>query len=500
MLPRFKTLRRIALWMLISLLLAALLAVSLHTSDLIFRLWDRLITAPPAFLAVYAAVILVVTSLFGWITWRVVRRWKRGRPRPRPLDEPLTEAGLRARLQESAALGVDTLDAAAELDELESRRAAQQLYVALFGETSTGKSSLIQALAPHYQTQIDVRSGTTRELAEYAWQTPGGDAVILTDMPGVNAPDQAGDTLSREEAQRAHVVIYLVDGDLTRTQFDDLRRLVALNKVLIVALNKIDRLRGDDLALITQRIKTRLNDDPNVEIVPITAGGVRESIRLHADGREERVTQPQPPRVEALVAALERVLDAQRTQLEPRRDAAVIALAQHKLAQSEGEYRRARAASLISEYTHKAMLGALAAVGPGTDILIQGYLGVAMVREHCKLYHLPVRDLEIDKFLRLVSKDLGKSLPIILTAVGNALKAFPGLGTLAGGVVHAVGYGLVFESLGRALARTLEERGSLMVEPTLRTMEKELSEHLESRARRLARVVLASDADAKHDA
>jgi ribosome biogenesis GTPase A len=480
---------RILSWIAISLGLASLLAITLYASDLALRLWDRLLAAPLAFVIGYAVAIALLACLLAWWTWRIFKRLKDTSASP---PAPLTESELKVQVLQSEGMGIDTAAAKAEIENLETRRASAKLFVALYGETSTGKSSLLRALAPNYSVNTDPRTGTTRELGHYAWTTPNGDEIILTDMPGLNAPNRALDDVSREEAERAHVVIYLVDGDITRAQYAELRQLLVTHKTLILALNKIDRYRDEELAQIRTRLRTRLGEDNPIEIVPVSAGGLRDVTKIHADGREETVVQPLPVRVDALVAALEKVLEQDRAALETRRDASVVALAQRKLDDSTAEYRRRRSGELISQYTHKAMLGALAAVSPGMDLLIQGYLGVAMVRAQCRLYQVPVRRLEIDKFLRLVTKDLGKSLPLVMAAAGNTLKAFPGIGTLAGGIVHAVGYGLLFESLGRALARTLEERGRLAAEPALQIMETELSEHLETRARRLARVVLAS--------
>ncbi len=53
------------------------------------------------------------------------------------------------------------------------------------------------------------------------------------------------------------------------------------------------------------------------------------------------------------------------------------------------------------------------------------------------------------------------STSLVLAIAGNALKAFPGLGTLGGGVLHAIAYGLIFDSLGRAVAQTLRDQRSL---------------------------------------
>jgi hypothetical protein len=73
---------------------------------------------------------------------------------------------------------------------------------------------------------------------------------------------------------------------------------------------------------------------------------------------------------------------------------------------------------------------------------------------------------------------------------GNAFKSFPGIGTLAGGAMHAVAYGIIFRTLGRALITTLATRGELHPRQTAKLFEEKLGEDLETPARNLARLVL----------
>src|SRR3546814_11684942 len=87
----------------------------------------------------------------------------------------------------------------------------------LFGEISTGKSSLIRALAPHAQVASDARGGTTRAVGHYDGQLPDGRPLVLADVPGSReAGGEAHETLAREEAFRAHAVVYLCAGDPNR--------------------------------------------------------------------------------------------------------------------------------------------------------------------------------------------------------------------------------------------------------------------------------------------
>jgi GTP-binding protein EngB required for normal cell division len=390
-------------------------------------------------------------------------------------------------------LGADVTPALNELQSLRERRAANKLYVALFGEISTGKSSLIKALLPNYHPLIDPRGGTTRKLSRYLWTHPGGDEVILTDMPGLNGNEEELDHMSREEARRSHLIIYLVNGDLTRDQYQELKLLIALQKPLILAINKADRLSPADLDAVRQRLTLRLGDLAEVDIVPVTAGGKREITKVYPDGREEAVIQDIPPQVDKLIHLLEQHLTKDPEQLERRRDAAMFQLAGEKLEGALVEHRQTRCAQLVSEYTRKAVFGALVAVGPGTDIIIQGYLGVSLIKGLCEIHEVPAKEMEISRFLKLATKNVTKTLPMLLAISGNAFKAFPGIGTVAGGLLHAVGYGLIFESLGKAVTATLAQGRGLETTPALQYFEEDLIDNLETRARRLAKLALAQE-------
>ncbi|MEP7044950.1 MAG: GTP-binding protein HSR1, partial [Dokdonella sp.] len=145
-------------------------------------------------------------------------------------------------------------------------------------------------------------------------------------------------------------------------------------------------------------------------------------------------------------------------------------------------------AEAVVRYTRRAIVGAMAAVAPGSDILIQGALGTALVRELARIHGVPVRELDVEALLKRVGLTVRNTMAIVLAIAGNALKAFPGLGTLGGGVLHAIAYGLVFDSLGNALAATLNEHATLDaadVETRVRAL---LAEPARERVERVARI------------
>ena len=113
-----------------------------------------------------------------------------------------------------------------------------------------------------------------------------------------------------------------------------------------------------------------------------------------------------------------------------------------------------------------------------------------MTQELCRLYNAAPRDIDVEDFLNLSQSRAGKALPLSLAVAGNGLKAFPGVGTVAGGLAHAVAYGLIFDALGRSLVLTLRKHGELVPEKAAREFEDGINEHIEAGVRQIARMAL----------
>lgn len=490
---------RLLLAVAVSIGLAALLLLLLYATQLGFEVWTHLRDSPYWFAAAYVVVLGGMAALGVWIVWRLlVPRTEARRPRPAPPEPPRSSEEITARLEAAEAIGADVKAVRRELEVLNTRRKTGEIHVALFGQISTGKSSLVRALLPDASPTVDPRGGTTRAITHYTWTSRARDRLVLTDLPGLNEPGGTLSALTREEAQRAHVVVYLVDGDLTRDQYIELQDLLALDKPTIVALNKSDLYTPDELEQVRRRVLSRVARGDRLEVVTVSAGAMQEVMRVTPDGREEIVLRELRPRIEPLVEAIQRRIDQDMDALEQLRDASTFVLAGRKLDEAVAARRREQAEALVKEYSRKAVLGAMAAITPGSDLVIQGYLGVQLVQRLCGVYDAPARDINVSQFLEMASRRVGKTLPIFLAIAGNGLKAFPGVGTLTGGLIHAVAYGLIFDSLGRAVSETLATRGSLPAAPALRRFEETLSEDLEARARRLAALAL-DQAEAGHN-
>lgn len=486
--------RLIRLLLALGVLLVFLLVIAavLFVSESALNVWQRLTSGPSWLLYTYATFFVLVVAL---ATWLLLRALTLGRSRGRqPVSAgPPSEEEIRKRLADAEVAGIDVESARAELAELGARKAAGRIYVTLLGDISTGKSSLIRALLPGEEPEVSVRGGSTRAIRHYTWASEAHDELILTDAPGLHEADGTLDALSKAEAMRSHVVVYVCDGDLTQEQHEELSELIALGRPTIVAVNKSDRYSRSDLEQVLNRLCGRLAKlgTREISLVAISAGGQEEVVQVEPNGRERTVVRQREPDIEALAKAIQQLIDGDSEALDSLRDSSVFSLVGRYLDQVEAAHRREKSNQIIRQSVKKAVIGALAAVSPGTDLVIQGYLGTALVRELCALYGVSVREIEIQKFLDASQGQVGRVFPILLAVAGNAFKAFPGAGTVAGALVHAVAYGLIFEALGRSLQKTLESRGEFAAAPAAFSFKETLGEDLQARSERLARLALA---------
>jgi len=485
---------RIVAALLIVLIFIVAIGALLFVTESALNVWDLLIQGPRALLYGYVAVMIALVALAFWLIWRlVIRRKISPISAPAPTSK-LSQDEIERRLREAEAAGVEVGAAREELSELASRQDAGAIHLCFFGEISTGKSSLIKALVPDADVSVDVVGGSTTDTRHFRWHDDNGNEILLTDVPGTDGHERGLSEIAIEEAQRAHVVLFVCDGDLVRAEKTVIEYLLALEKPLVLILNKSDRFDVEEQAAVMQRLLEHLDDMGSSigrdRVVAVSAGGEVDVIERSSDGFEDFVSRQRPADIGVLVVAINHLLVDDADSIDAKRDRAVFRLAADKLADAEILYRAQRSEQLIRNATRKAVLGALAAVSPGTDVLVQGYIGTVMTKEICKLYGAAPRDLDIEEFLNLSQSRVGRALPLSLAVAGNGLKAFPGIGTVAGGLVHAVAYGLIFDALGRSLVLTLNKHGELLPDKAAQDFEEGISEHIEAGVRRVAKMAV----------
>ena len=450
---------RLALVAAIVFATAGTLLALLVATDTALSIGERLSDAPGWLVATVAALFALLAGASAWAVHRLLRTPRRA---PAPERGAVTREAVDAQIERISGRAA-TGTAQRELEELDRRRELGELHVALFGEVSAGKTALMRALlgrSDAAELKSDVRGGTTREVAHVRGTLPDGRALVLADLPGLNEAGGSERGLSaRAEALRAHALVYVADGDLTRVQDEALQAMLSLGKPAVLALNKTDRYDDAERRALLGKLRARYGE--RAAVVPVVAGGEREIVRVDADGREQRETRTRAPEIAALTRALDAVTAPGAAGLEPARQRAVLEALAATLERDEARIRAEDADAVVKRYTKRAIVGALAAVAPGTDLVIQGVLAAALLRELASLYGVSIRAIDLDAFLERAMGTVRTTASVTLAIAGNVMKAFPGLGTVGGGLVHAVAYGLIFDALGRAAAQSLADNRAL---------------------------------------
>ena len=464
---------------------AALLWLLLAAAERALALAQRFLALPSWLQWTLGGALAIFAVAGAMVLWWLLRPRRKRRPLPAP-----DRGSLEQRIDQLRERGADTGELAAELGELDRRRATARVYVAMFGEISTGKSSLIRALAPQALAASDVRGGTTHQVGHHDSQLPDGRTLVLADVPGSReAGGQAHETMAREEALRAHAVIYLCAGDLNRRQADELRWLADFGKPLLLVLNKADQWTPTEREQLLARLREQAHGIA-AAVLAISAGGSEHYQRKLADGSTESIERQRKPAIEPLLKALDRLTAPGADGLEGLREHAVLAGLHQRTGTLEAQTLAADAEQIVRKYARRAVIGAMAAVAPGSDLLIQGVLAAGLTRDLAHLYGVRASEVQIEDFVRQARLTLRTGSSIVLAVAGNALKAFPGLGTLGGGVLHAFAYALIFDSMGRALAASLAERQTLDQDDAGARLKELLADAGNTRLRQLATLTI----------
>ncbi|MDX1943830.1 MAG: GTPase, partial [Pirellulaceae bacterium] len=245
-----------------------------------------------------AALLLGISGTVLWKLWSATRRKQAGRERQAKNPSQLSGAEKEREVADNLAAARDLQTDAAVPDSLrrelellagkvESKQAAMTLEIVAFGTVSSGKSSLLNALAGRDAFQTDPRGGTTTRRQEIPW--PGADKVLLVDTPGlgeIEAPEHVA--AAAAAANTADLVLLVVDGPLRDSEHRLLVRLGEMEKRVLVCLCKADWYEPAEqralLAQLTGQTGGIVEPADVLAVRPQPAGRVRT--RVLADGRE----------------------------------------------------------------------------------------------------------------------------------------------------------------------------------------------------------------------
>ncbi|MCA9218352.1 MAG: 50S ribosome-binding GTPase, partial [Planctomycetales bacterium] len=258
-----------------------------------------------------------------------------------------------------------------QLQDMEQKLTQGRVEIVLFGEISTGKSALINALVGEHVADVNVQGGWTKEAKTVPWTEtdyvlPGIDdsRLVIVDTPGINeVGDTDHDALAKHAARRGDIILFVTDSDLNEVEFSAIIALAAVHKPILVVLNKKDLYSDDDMNQLVHITRNeRLKGIVPPENVVCTAADPREIEYVAEDerGRETSEWRKPQPDVTDLKARILQILDRDGLALVALNAAMYAADKTDRIAKLRIELREEQAEQLIWRFaTIKALVVAL---------------------------------------------------------------------------------------------------------------------------------------------
>ncbi len=387
------------------------------------------------------------------------------------------------------------------------------IRIAAFGLVSRGKSAVLNALLGEKVLQTGPINGVTqwprsvrwtpKTLAWFQTEQIAGKmpvpsmAIDLIDTPGLDeVAGEARGEMARQVTRFADLILFVVSGDVTQTEYDALCELSSSQKPLILAFNKIDLYTDKEREEIYQNLRslykgkrgggdaetprrpdtegeeknpnlptsptrTTLPTPPNpVKVVMVAAEPAPVPVRVEwEDGKVTHEWETPPPQIEELRDKLLEIVVREGPSLLALNALVQAREAEISLANKTIQLRKNQSDDLIWQYAvYKAVAVAFNPVA-ALDVLGATVVDLVLIRSLARLYNLPMTGYEAGKLWKAIMSSAGGLLlgelgHLLLLGVGKLdFTSYLGVAATQAGIAA---YGTYI--VGRA-ARVYLERG-----------------------------------------
>lgn len=253
--------------------------------------------------------------------------------------------------------------------------------------------------------------------------------IELIDTPGLDeVGGESRASMAQEVAEQADLILFVVAGDITRTEYQALTRLQSARKPLILVFNKTDLYPNQDRQTIYRKLEAlfaadRLSSTRPIlaaeDIVRVAAEPAPMEVRVEwEDGRVTHEWETPPPQIEELKQKLLEILNHEGKSLLALNALRQARETEANLAHRTLKLHRTEAEDLIWQFAKWKAIAIAANPIAGLDLLGGAISDLVMIRNLAKLYGLPMTNHEAGKLLRSI---LWSSGSLLLGEVGSGL-------------------------------------------------------------------------------
>jgi uncharacterized protein len=371
-----------------------------------------------------------------------------------------------------------------EMDQLSVSLTKLENYVvriAVFGLVSRGKSAVLNALVGKNLLPTGPLNGVTQAPQALRWAiaAPHNLQIELIDTPGLDEIDgQARGAMAQAIARQADLILFVVSGDITRTEFQALCTLRQCQKPLLLVFNKIDLYPDQSRQAVYQNLQQLAVATGEGEALPqllsaneivlVAADPLPLQVRVeYPDGRVTYEWETPLPQIEPLQQKILDILEREGPTLLALNALVQSRAADGAIAQRLLILRQVEADALIWKFVRYKSLAI--AVNPVAvlDVLGGTVTDIVLIRALSDLYGLPITRYEAGKLWRTILLSsggvllgqlgsglllgFGKSAAVAGMDSAAGVSAFAGTAVIQGAIA---GYGTY--AVGRAIQTYLE--------------------------------------------
>ena len=420
-------------------------------------------TSPPLAIG-FVSLVALTASATAVAAFRLL--WKLGRDERAPArapDDIVAAADVQAEKAEQVVGQVRDEEVQArlrkEMAELRADRQARRFHVVVFGTGSAGKTSLINALLGRTVGRTEATIGTTRAGEAFTYELEDVDGtVLLTDTPGLSEIGEAGgarEAEARDLAARADLLLFVLDHDLIRSEFEPMAALARQGKRSIVALNKKDRLLDADREAILAKLRERLAGlVAPLDVIAVSASPRPMPVRIQgADGTVTTVLEAEPPDISALRERIAAVLDREGDSLREGNLLLRAHLINEEARDQVSKERDVRAQAVIDKFQWMTAGTVFANPIPALELMATGAVQYQMISELAAVYGVEITSAHVKMIgTQMIQMLLKTGLVEATTSLIAGLFKSTFVGYAAGGAVQAVSMAYLSHVSGHAFA------------------------------------------------
>lgn len=286
----------------------------------------------------------------------------------------------------------------AQLNEMHEKLTSGRIEIVIFGEISTGKSALINALIGRQVAEVDVQGGWTQQVWGTVWSGAGyrlpsleKSEIVIIDTPGINEVGGADRAqLAEVTARQADLILFVTDSDLNDTEYAALVELAAIQKPILFVFNKTDLYLPDVKATLVETLKGRIDGliPPNHLVLTTADPREIEYLTEQPDGTSQSVWKKPEPEISELKLLILKTLENEGLGLIALNAAMYAADKSDRISSLRVELRNRQADQVI--WTMAATKAVVVAANPIPIVDLLGGLAVdaVMIATLSKVYGL----------------------------------------------------------------------------------------------------------------